>query len=221
MRFVKPITAMGLVLVTGCTITPPKIIEPMAATEGGKILKFVAADPQHDLSEMVSDTLTLNASLRAIPGALSGRPSPQHALLVPIHPNMDFELSMTALEAAIAPQAAAATPAMRSSGIRVSPDSTRMARVGTLVFNSASGRDVLGAGFIDADATTSMEVSLVYFDRACSVRGEATEYGVTYAYALQIPTAGLHWLRLDAANAKRVQVSLADPRTTIWFAGYR
>lgn len=219
-RLVKLVAGMGLVLVTGCAVTPPPIIEPLVAAEGGRVLKFVVIDRQRDLLVMAPDPRTLNASLRAIPGALSGLPSPHHALLVPVHPSMDFELSMTALEAAIAPLAATATPAMRDSGIRVAPDSTRMARVGTIVFNSASGRDVMGAGFIDANATTSKDVSLVYFDRACDVQGEETDYGVMYTYALQIPAAGLYWLRFDAASPKRVQVSLADPRTTIWFAGY-
>jgi hypothetical protein len=221
MRLAKLVTVMGLVLVTGCAVTPPALIEPQVAGAGGRILSFIVIDRRTQLLETMPDTRTLHASLRAIPGALYGVPSRQHAQLVPMHPGMNFELSMTALEAAIAPLAATATPAMRAGGIRMVPDSTRIARVGTVVFDSALQRDVLGAGFIDAEATPSTDVSLVYFDRACDLEGEETQLGVTYVYALHVPAAGLHWMRFDAADPSRVRISLADPRATIWFAGYR
>jgi len=219
MRLLKLVAAMAVVFVTGCAVTPLPVSQPLAPAEGSKIFKFVVLDQKRDV-EMGPDNGTWNASLRAIPGALYGRPSRNHALMMPVHSGGDFELSMTALETTIAPLAATATLAMRAGGIRVKPDATRMARVGTLVFDSASGRDVLGAGFINPNAAPSKDVSLMYFDRPCEIQGAETQDGVTYAYSLRIPAAGLHWMQFDTVYPKRVQVNLVDPRTTIWFAGY-
>lgn len=79
--------------------------------------------------------------------------------------------------------------------LQIVPSDTRFGRFGTFAFEPSSGISLGRTGFLDE--AESQYLWLTYFDRPCQVRGrQPLPDGTHLDYYVDIPDAGLYWLRL-------------------------
>lgn len=84
--------------------------------------------------------------------------------------------------------------------LQIIPSDTRFGRFGTFAFEPTSGASLGRTGFLDEAA--SQYLWLTYFDRPCQVRGrQPLPDGTHLDYHVDIPDAGLYWLRLAPSAA--------------------
>ncbi|MCR9279508.1 MAG: hypothetical protein NXH85_16240 [Pseudomonadaceae bacterium] len=84
--------------------------------------------------------------------------------------------------------------------LQIEPSDTRFGRFGTFAFEPRSGASLGRTGFLDEAA--SEYLWLTYFDRPCQVRGrQPLPDGTHLDYHVDIPRAGLYWLRLAPSAA--------------------
>jgi hypothetical protein len=217
----------ALLLLSGC-VTPPNHTGSVPATSGGaaetpgyrvvKTLKTGRVDSNGRFIDAPANEWDLHVTLRAIPGAFAGHPVDRHSMLIPIRFGNSFDLSMSDLEEAIAPLAQRATGQTTASGISVQPTDTRFLRVATFYYDARAGEDVMGAGFFDP--ATREHVTLSYFDRPCTVRGTVQDGDGTISIALDIPAAGLYWVRTDDTDPVHSKMTAANPDTVLWYLNF-
>jgi hypothetical protein len=180
-----------------------------------KTLKTGRVDSEGRLIDAPANEWDLHVTLRAIPGAFGGYPVERHSMLIPIRFGDAFDLSMSDLETSIAPLAQPATEETTESGVGVQPADTRFLRVATFYYDARSGKDVMGAGFLDP--ATREYVTLSYFDRPCTVRGTVQDGEGTISIALDVPAAGFYWVRSDHTDPVHAKMTAAHPGATLWY----
>jgi hypothetical protein len=108
----------------------------------------------------------------------------------------EININTANLENALATKSAVLSTSGTQSGIKMSPEETRFARVATLFIPDSRKSSV--AGFIDLH--TKRYLVLVYFDRRCRMKGNVTpppEAGGPWKrirYDIEIAEPGMHWL---------------------------
>jgi hypothetical protein len=208
--------ALALLLLNGCAAPPGREGLATSTTDSAATFEVLALNEAHELIPSRAADRSLSASFEAIPGALMGPVLGDPVLLVPVRFGVSFDLRLTDLERSIAPLAQAENAAMHALGVIVQPTATRLARIGTFFHDPGLKRDVLGAGIFDS--LSRENVMLVYFDRSCTVRGEMQALGKTVSISLNIPKAGLHWMRLTDTDATHQTLSDDAPKAGLWFA---
>lgn len=216
MRLSKHVHAIGFTLLLAACATPADhgAVAP-AEQRNTKALKTAMLDAGGEPVDAPANQWDLQVSLRAIPGAFGGAPFATHSMLIPIHIGESFALPMSELEASMTQLAQRASEQTVASGISVEPADTRFARVATFFYDSGSGRDVMGAGFLDA--VTRETVTLSYFDRPCKVRGTVREGALQISVAMDVPAAGFHWVRTDTTDPTHWKMVREDPDATLWY----
>jgi len=218
---------LALLLLGGCVAQSNHVVsEPVAsagpaATTGHravKTLKTGMVDSNARLIEAPANDWDLHVTLRAIPGAFGGYPVERHSMLLPIRFGDAFDLSMADLEDTIAPLAQRASEQTTASGVSVQPAETRFLRVATFYYDARSGADVMGAGFLDP--ATGEHVTLSYFDRPCTVRGTVQNGDGTVSIALDVPAAGLYWVRSDHTDPVHAKMTAANPDSVLWYVNF-
>jgi hypothetical protein len=189
---------------------------PRPAEHTIKLIKTVVMNKSLELVKSEEYGQSLLVSLRPIPGSLAGMPVMTNSLLIQARLGDDFRLSMAELERTVGPSAESADAGMLASGVVVSPSDTRFLRVGTFFQESPSPNALLGAGFIDAARREN--VTLAYFDRACSLVGDVHIDDRVISFALKIPGAGLYWMGTDRSDPVHWHAKLVDPNATLWYA---
>ncbi len=95
-----------------------------------------------------------------------------------------------------------------SGVLQIVPSDTRFGRFGTFAFEPHSGASLGRTGFLDEEA--SQYLWLTYFDRPCQIRGrQPLPDGTHLTYHVDIPEAGLYWLRLAPTSGGGDDIFLA------------
>lgn len=224
MRSFHAIWLIILFLLTGCTVvkkdaptfqlaSKDKSIE--AKEQAAKLLKTTVMNKRLELVENEDEGRILYVALHPIPGSLGGMPLLKNSMLIRTRLGDDFALPLGDLQSMIE-LAEPANASMRASGIVITPLDTRLLRIGTFFQADTTTKELLGAGFVDT--ARHQNVVLAYFDRACSIVGNFHEGDLVISSSLQIPNAGLYWLRSDNTDPKHWQIELEDPNMTLWYA---
>lgn len=218
---------LALLLLGGCVAQPNHVVSlpaasaGPAATSGHRVVKTLRTgrvDSHHQLIDAPANDWDLHVTLRAIPGAFGGHPLERHSMLIPIRLGDAFDLSMSELEETIAPLAQRASEQTTASGVSVQPAETRFLRVATFYYDARSGADVMGAGFLDP--ATGEHVTLSYFDRPCTVRGTVQDGDGTVSITLDVPAAGLYWVRSDDTDPVHAKMTAANPDSALWYVNF-
>lgn len=228
----QPFTILGLfgvalLLLSGCVAQPDQVASAPVASAGSaatskhrvvKTLRTGRVDSHRQLIDAPANDWDLHVTLRAIPGAFGGHPLDRHAMLIPIRLGDTFDLAMSDLEDTIAPLAQRASEQTTASGVSVQPAETRFLRVATFYYDARSGADVMGAGFLDP--ASGEHVTLSYFDRPCTVRGTVQDGDGTISIALDVPVAGLYWVRSDDTDPLHAKMTAANPDSVLWYVNF-
>lgn len=158
---------------------------------------------------------SLVAAFPVITGAVWGPPDTEPLVFAPAPFGATMTLPLKELEQKIRPIASPATPQSLEAGLVVQPEDTRLARVGTFFADKEQERYVFGAGFVDEN--TGDFLVLVYFDRPCTLSGTVTGQELPTHYQVQVPAAGLHWLRTRKIDGTRYEVEYEAGRATVVF----
>jgi|GEM_PF-4506212 len=170
--------------------------DPPSSTH--KTITAVAIDDGFRVIDDYSTKDDLYADLFLIPGAIYGRSSQGAVLLVPAPIGRSFTIRIDELERSIEPQARPLAEDAAAKGWKVEPSDARIARVGQMYFDMQRRETTGGAAFFDANSREPL--MLVYADRPCRVTGGDSKETVL---DLQIPTRGLHWVRLGRSGPKQ------------------
>jgi hypothetical protein len=195
--------ALTLLLLNGCAgpAGGERSAEPsiVSTTSGARAMKVVATNKGNETVSSRADERNLSASFRAIPGALVGPVVADSILFIPVRFGETIALPLADLQKSIAPLASPEIAGMLAIGVVVQPSDARFVRVGTFFYDRDKERDVLGAGMFDAD--TGENIMLAYFDRPCTIRGVVQAEGKAISISVDIPEAGMHWIRLADVDA--------------------
>jgi hypothetical protein len=180
-------------------------------------LKAVVIQNKNDAIEPDAIGRDVDFSLRAIPGALVGRPLLDRTMDFKVRVGDEISLPINRLGNAFGPLASTASPEMKKSGLTVTPEETRFLRVGTFsrYTEPSISPNLVGAKFIDAK--TRQSVLLLYFDRPCKIAGATNEGNSIVSASLTIPSAGFYWIRNDNTSTTHRNLTLNDPSADIWF----
>lgn len=143
-----------------------------------------------------ADMRTVGVVLGVIPGDMLGDAlsAPRHVIAASFGGQMAVKLDV--LQREFGPHAKAANPGMLTGGLVIAPQDTRFLRVATFMLDQQTG-GTMGGMFADAGGAP---VALVYFDRACTMRGTIKGDGFSTEIDLQIPAAGMYWLEVEAGK---------------------
>lgn len=204
MRFLSCVGATLL----ACTLLLPGAGRAQAALGA----PAVAAAAQRDMplmlvlakdAEAPDSVATLNMWLGLIPGEIFGKWQNAPVLLIPAALNAPFTMSLAAMERTLAPRALAARASFVKHGLTVAPKETRFLRVAAMVYDTKTEEFAMGGGFVDA---AGRMVFLMYFDRACSLKGVTMTDDESSNIDLIIPAAGFFWVRYQQLNETRSRV---------------
>jgi hypothetical protein len=179
------VAAVAAAVVSGCA-APTASAPPSAG-----VLRLPVSFPVLDLG-----SVTPGAELRFIPGGIFGRPDREPVLHLRFEPLGAVEIDLAAVRQSAAKAARAADAGQFGSAVTVTPAQTRIARVGTF---TSGGR--YGTGIVST--VDKADHLLVYFDRACEIRGVQRDGDLHIRYDLVVPGEGLHWIvqrQLDDKN---------------------
>lgn len=127
-------------------------------------------------------------------GAIFGNPRSKPIFQKRLTGELEFSLVLSDALAEMQAGAATLTREWASRGLSVTPEDTRLARIGTFAFNARTREELGYGGFIDT--TTLDNLILVYVDRACEISGSFKLGEESYRHAIRLPAAGFHWLRV-------------------------
>lgn len=177
--------ALAAAVVSGCAAPAA----PVTAAPG--TLRLPVSFPVLDLG-----SASPTAELRLIPGGILGRPAREPVLNLRFDPRGEVEIDLAALRQAAAKFARPADARELGGEATVTPAQTRIARIATFTTGGPYGTGIVSA----VDKVGHL---LVYFDRACEIRGVQRDGNLQIRYDIVVPGEGLHWImqsRLDAEN---------------------
>lgn len=118
-----------------------------------------------------------------------------------IDESMRFALELDDKIAEIESKSTPLTDEWKNRGLKVTPENTLLARVGTFPY-SIKTRQLIGAGgFIDPLSRNTLV--LIYVDRACVISGKVTLDNERFSHDIILPGKGFHWVQVkrDSHNS--------------------
>lgn len=200
--------ALGMAL-SGCAALAPSA--PSALTIDTQLV-----DRDGRPASMVGMPARFVAVLPLIAGSISGTPNTEPVLVTEFDIGSPLALDLGRLQRAAAQHARPLDSKIWPHSFRLQPADTRIARVATL---SGPARERMPHGFVTGiqAGDSADHLVLVYFDRACRLGGIDREQRTSVDYRVNVPAAGLHWLRFAKTGPDAVQVSIeADPVGPRW-----
>ncbi|MDX1507323.1 MAG: hypothetical protein R3358_03510 [Woeseiaceae bacterium] len=135
--------------------------------------------------------------LNVIPGAIFGRPRADIVLPISKGENSALTAPLSDWTELVNVIAIPLTEEYAQLGLQVEPDSTKIARLGTFVYDGKHGVRI--GGYLNELGEKSSLI-LIYVDAACTIKGDIEVEGTTYHHEIDIPAAGFHYLEADNAN---------------------
>lgn len=159
---------------------------------GDLSVPIAVADGDYKLVPAPANQWDLHVSFGVIPGELMGNPLRQPLVLAKAAFGGTASVPYQAMLEHLAPHAASLKPEHQRAGLAIHPADTRFLRVSTFAYDKKEKEHVMGGAF----ASKGDFVILVYFDRACTLKGTALYSGMRAEMDVSIPAAGFHWLTM-------------------------
>ena len=207
---ISPIALLALALLQGCAALKDTPNDNMA-----RVTATVVTERSEDMRKGQPSAM-LRADFPAIRGAIFGSPSTASLISTPVVIGAEFSIDIGEWEQRFGPVAQAPADSVLN-GVRLEPRATRIARVGTFLYDLDHRQGVAGGvGF--KDATTGDYLLLVYFDRPCSMRGVMGAGDDAADIDIQVAKAGMSWLRVvkpGPSSSSKYVISMAPELTKV------
>jgi len=148
-------------------------------------------DKNHTILDRPKDR-DIAISFAPIRGSIFGGMLIKHAAVLSLNESELINLPITDFTEYFNGFSATFANSINEGTLEVVPETTKIVRVGTLVKLQNDDKTLGATAFVN-NATKS-PVILVYFDRACHVKGSHTEGGEVYNHNILIPKAGAYWV---------------------------
>lgn len=180
-------------LLGGCVSTPLQTT-PEAGAIGVLHTRVEYMDRQHRHVPAKYNPRQVTLVFPLIPGQIFGNPDSKPVFIKALEGKLEFSLALDASVAETDSAALSLRDVRVTRGLQVSPAATRFARLATFAFNSNTGAEVGGAGFIDAQSRDHL--ILIYADRACRITGTLHTGDEQHRHDIVLPGRGFHWVRV-------------------------
>jgi len=137
----------------------------------------------------------------AISGSIFGDAGSDVLFAEKIDESMRFSLALDEKVGEMESISMPLTDEWKYRGLRVTPENTLLARVGTFPY-SIKTRQLIGAGgFIDPVSRNTL--MLIYVDRACVISGKVALDSERFSHNIILPGKGFHWVQVkrDSHNS--------------------
>lgn len=142
-----------------------------------------------------------------IPGALAGGVLTQSKYQSFVRIGESFEINLNELSANVKQYATPKLSTSFTQNIQVSPEQTKMLRVGTFAYDRASAQFIGPTGIGSTDPNV-IQLLLVYFDRPASFVGSLMEGNAKVDYQVNINNAGFSLLKVEKISSNSILVSV-------------
>jgi hypothetical protein len=156
------------------------------------------------------DCSRLFAYFPVVQGDVMGSPSTPSVLAVQASANGLITVPLGELARKVRPFAKRFQARLPGARLSAQPAGLRIARVGTFFYDN-NFEITSGGGF--RDPANNDYFTLIYADRSGTVKGllpVKDEQITAYTYDLDIPSAGLHWLRISQSDPTHAIVKVDD-----------
>lgn len=185
--------AFVTILVAACSTTPVHQPEfESGVTSINTKIEYVGPNNIALHEEQYPDDVVL--SFPYVSGALFGHISDLPVYIVKADKERSFSLNLLERIETIDHGAAPLNKNLREQGIKILPEDTRLARLGTLPYRYSNRESIGGGGFIDTDSRNIL--ILAYVNQSCEIKGSYAQNGKKYIYQLVFPGKGFHWIEV-------------------------
>jgi len=205
---ISSIALLALMLLQACA---PLKSDPAYST--ARIKATLVTERLEDMRKGTPSAM-LRADFPAIQGDIFGTPSTASLISIPVAIGLDFTIDIAEWEKRFGQIAQAPVDSVLKE-VRLEPRATRIARVGTFLYDQRHGVPG-GVGF--KDVATGDHLLLVYFDRPCSMRGILGARDEAADIDIRVSKAGMSWLRVvkpDPSSPSKYAISLASDVTKV------
>jgi len=205
---------MAVAATCGCSPpAPPQ--KNSSALPASTSIRFQAGYFAEDGRAIESGSLpkTIGVHAAPIPGNIFGAPVFPAVASVYVNIGEPSVLDLASAEIKVEKIATSLNEEGISTGLRINPSATRLARLGIFAAYPDSGNGL--PGYASLIGTSKEIYSIVYFDRPCRLTGMANSEGKTVTYDIQILSAGIHILAMSQVSPEMFSVSLAKPTNLI------
>jgi hypothetical protein len=136
-----------------------------------------------------------------VSGGIFGDPDDDVMFAEKIDESMRFSLELDEKIGEMESRSMPLTDEWKYRGLRITPENTLLARVGTFPY-SIKTRQLIGAGgFIDPVSRNTLV--LIYVDRACVISGNVILDNARFSHDIILPGKGFHWIQVkrDSHNS--------------------
>jgi hypothetical protein len=196
---------MQMVWALTCTC-PPTAFPQAPSTEEIRTIEFKAAYFDKDQNRISNNSLpkTVLLKIRLIPGSTFGEVTslPIASITARIGETTSLDLEQMRLE--IERSATTLTPEATKAGLAIAPRATRIARLGTFVYDPETQKGMT-SGF--RSGARGEAFNLVYFDRPSKLTGVRSQRGMKGTYSVEVKTAGFHFLKAVQETPTGIRVA--------------
>jgi len=207
-----------VIVLSGCS-SPNRVGVQNSPDVVAAFVETVDAKYQSQQSTLGLRDVTLKFSL--IPGSIFGAPSTGDVLIERTQVGNTFNLDLRRLGDSAARLASPLNPRMAEAGMVIEPRNTRLARVGTFVFDTQTDQSSAAGMFIEPGTRDAL--ALVYFDEPCRIAGLMRMGEIEARHDIVIPGRGLHWIgiRESAGNHFYLWTSKVSERVIFGIRPFR
>jgi len=216
MEYIKHILAVTCIaLICSCTTNAP-VNENIAA----KLIKNIKFDVKYyesDLSEIsTTKDKDIAISFPPIRGNFAGGALLQHAPVLHLNESEVVDIPVQDFAEFFNIFSASVDETSTVSNLDISPKDTKIVRLGTKVTLQNNDTTLGETAFVNNK--TSQNVILVYFDRACKIKGNYNMGGEVILIDISIPEPGAYWLNAQKVDSKTFCFRTAKDNDSISFA---
>lgn len=163
---------------------------------------------QNNKESVDSGNYTLNYKL--LPQEAENNASLQklHFIFLSVHgqlygmpelPYVDHAMPLNAQKFTLSLPEEVETKTFNQSGLIISPEATKLLRVGTFMKTESKPGYVGGGAF--TNLKTGNYLLLVHVNQKSRITGDYTIEGIEYSHSIHFSSGGWHWIELDQQNA--------------------
>ena len=169
------------------------------------IADYFDKDQNRISSELLPRTVSLR--IRLIPGSTFGEVTslPIASITAGIGETMTLDLEQMRVE--VERSATTLTAEATQAGLSITPAATRIARLGTFVYDAKTQK---GMSSSFRDGARGDALNLVYFDQPCKLTGTRNQRGVKGIYSVEVKAAGFHLLRATQEKPNGIRITASS-----------
>lgn len=193
-----------LLIVTSITIGQTKSVSLSA----NRILKInvplMFVDKQNNTLSKKNIPRNIYVLLPYLPGEIFGNPKSGPIYAGVLQKNSKLFVDLSKSLDLIKNDAKPITQRWSLKGLKAYPENTKIARIGTFVYDAKTKKPMGGGGFIDPKSKDHLV--LIYVSQACKIMGNIMLGKESFEHHIELPNSGFNFLRVRVLSSNQYKI---------------